>query len=114
MLKWSTNDIKIAAVLGEVRQKIDQAFHINVRAVLDDACRSTRADMTTAEKNQLFDKYIKSMHIEIAPDGEATIVLGKWCEWCIPYEREAWCLSPFFARRIKPAVQWQIQKPQVS
>lgn len=73
----NSNDIKIAAVLGEVRQKIDQAFHLNVRTVLDEACRSTRADMTTAEKNQLFDKYIKNMHIEIAPDGEATIVLGK-------------------------------------
>lgn len=70
-------DIKVAAVLREVRQKLDQAFHLNVRDILDEACRATRADMTTAEKNQFYDKYIKTMHVDISPNGEATIVLGK-------------------------------------
>lgn len=69
--------IKVAAVLREVRQKLDQAFHLNVRDILDEACRATRADMTTAEKNQFYDKYIKTMHVDISPNGEATIVLGK-------------------------------------
>lgn len=32
--------------------------------------------MTTAEKNQFYDKYIKTMHVDISPNGEATIVLG--------------------------------------
>ena len=68
---------KVAAVLREVRQKLDQAFHLNVRDILDEACRATRADMTTAEKNQFYDKYIKTMHVDISPNGEATIVLGK-------------------------------------
>lgn len=49
----------------------------NVRDILDEACRATRADMTTAEKNQFYDKYIKTMHVDISPNGEATIVLGK-------------------------------------
>lgn len=73
----NSNDIKIAAVLGEVRQRIDQSFHLNVQEILDEACRVTRADMTTAEKNQFSDKYIKNMRIEIAPNGEATIMLAK-------------------------------------
>ena len=73
----NSNDIKVAAVLREVRQKLDQAFHLNVRDILDEACRATRADMTTAEKNQFYDKYIKTMHVDISPNGEATIVLGK-------------------------------------
>ncbi len=72
----NSNDIKVAAVLREVRQKLDQAFHLNVRDILDEACRATRADMTTAEKNQFYDKYIKTMHVDISPNGEATIVLG--------------------------------------
>lgn len=49
----------------------------NVRDILDEACRATRAEMTTAEKNQFYDKYIKTMHVDISPNGEATIVLGK-------------------------------------
>lgn len=73
----NSNDIKVAAVLREVRQKLDQAFHLNVRDILDEACRATRADMTTAEKNQFYEKYIKTMHVDISPNGEATIVLGK-------------------------------------
>ena len=64
----NSNDIKVAAVLREVRQKLDQAFHLNVRDILDEACRATRADMTTAEKNQFYDKYIKTMHVDISPE----------------------------------------------
>lgn len=74
---YANKNIKVAAVLREVRQKLDQAFHLNVRDILDEACRATRADMTTAEKNQFYDKYIKTMHVDISPNGEATIVLGK-------------------------------------
>lgn len=57
---------------------IRTALELNyVRDILDEACRATRADMTTAEKNQFYDKYIKTMHVDISPNGEATIVLGK-------------------------------------
>ena len=31
----NSNDIKVAAVLREVRQKLDPAFHLNVRDILD-------------------------------------------------------------------------------
>lgn len=73
----NSNEIKIAAVLAEVRQALDQSFHLNIQDVLQDAYRATRADMTTAEKNQFYDRYIKNMKIVIAPNGEATIELGK-------------------------------------
>lgn len=73
----NSNDIKIAAVLSEVRQALDQAFHINVQDVLNEAIRSTRADMTSAERHQFYDKYIRNMKIVIAPNGDATIELSK-------------------------------------
>lgn len=73
----NSNDIKIAAVLSEVRQTLDRAFHINVNDVLQDAIRSTRADMTTAERNQFYDKYIRNMKIIIDQNGDASISLGK-------------------------------------
>lgn len=66
----NSNDIKVAAVLREVRQKLDQAFHLNVRDILDEACRATRADMTTAEKNQFYDKYIKPCMLISLPTGK--------------------------------------------
>ena len=73
----NSNEIKEAAVLAEVRQALDQAFHVNIQDILQEAYRATRADMTTAEKNQFYDRYIRSMKIVIAPNGEATIELGR-------------------------------------
>lgn len=73
----NSNEIKIAAVLSEVRRYLDNAFHINVQDMLKEAYRATRAEMSTTEKNNLYEKYIKPMKIVIAADGEATIKLGE-------------------------------------
>lgn len=72
----NSDEIKIAAVLSEVRRVLDQKFHINIQDILQEAYRATRAEMTAAEKNQFYDRYIKNMRVVIAPDGEATIELG--------------------------------------
>ena len=72
----NSDEIKIAAVLSEVRRVLDNSFHINVQDILQEAYTATRADLTTAEKRQLYDRYIRPMKIVIAPDGEATIELG--------------------------------------
>lgn len=39
----NSNEIKIAAVLSEVRQSLDQAFHVNIQEILENAYRTTRA-----------------------------------------------------------------------
>ena len=49
---------------------------MNIQEILENAYRTTRADMTTAEKTQFYDRYIKNMRIVIAANGEATIELG--------------------------------------
>ena len=72
----NSDEIKIAAVLSEVRRVLDNSFHINVQDILQEAYTATRADLTTAEKRQFYDRYIRPMKIVIAPDGEATIELG--------------------------------------
>lgn len=72
----NSNEIKTTAVLGEVRQTVDQSFHLNMKQVLEDACRVTRAEMSTGEMKQFYERYIKKMRVVIASDGEATIELG--------------------------------------
>ena len=72
----NSDEIKIAAVLSEVRRVLDNSFHINVQNILQEAYTATRANLTTAEKRQFYDRYIRPMKIVIAPDGEATIELG--------------------------------------
>lgn len=73
----NSNEIKTVAVLSEVRAALDQAFHININTLLEEAYTATRADMSTAEKEQFYNRYIKPMHIVIAANGEASIELGE-------------------------------------
>lgn len=72
----NSDNVRITVVLSEVRQKVDQSFHMNMKEVLDEACRVARADMTTAEREQFYNRYIKKMRVVIAANGDATIELG--------------------------------------
>jgi len=73
----NSDEIKITAMLNEVQSAIDDSLSLNIRQVLEEAYRRTRAEMSNAEKNQFYDKYIKRMTLNIAADGEVTIDLGK-------------------------------------
>lgn len=69
-------EIKVSAVLSEVRHRLDAALHINMKQMLDEIFTVTRADMTANEQKQFYDRYIKSMHLRIADNGDATLELG--------------------------------------
>ena len=73
----NSDEIKEAAVLSEVRRALDEAIHFNIQDILQEAFRATRADMSTAEKKQFYDRFIKNMKIVIAPNGEVAIELGR-------------------------------------
>jgi len=72
----NSNEIKVAAVLSEVRRVLDEAFSLNIHEVLQEAYTATRAEMTTAEKNQFYNRYIRPMKLAISPDGDVSIELG--------------------------------------
>ena len=72
----NSNGIKVQTVLAQIRQTVDDSFHMNMKVLLDEACRLARADMTDGEKQQFYKRYIKPMRVVIDPDGEATIQLG--------------------------------------
>lgn len=72
----NSNKIKVEAMLREVRRTLDEALHLNVKDMLRDAYLSTRANMSSAEQKQFYDRYIKSMRLAIAENGELSIVLG--------------------------------------
>lgn len=72
----NSSEIKVVALLSEVKRSIDEAFHLNIKDILQDAYRATRVEMTTAEKNQFYDRYIRTMKVVIAPDGVTTLALG--------------------------------------
>ncbi len=72
----NTSELKIAAVLSEVKKSIGSFMLGNINEILEDAYSSTRVDMSKVEKTQFYNKYIKPMRLSIANDGELSIVLG--------------------------------------
>ncbi|MCQ2419938.1 MAG: NYN domain-containing protein [Clostridia bacterium] len=68
-------ELKLEAVLTEVRRTLSESLHLNVTQMTEDAYTNTRAGMTESERRQFYDRYIKNMKLVIAPDGTASIQL---------------------------------------
>ena len=73
------DDIKMSALIREIRRYLDQAVKINVNVndLMEVAFKTTRMSMSDAQRKQFYAKYIKSMHIEIDGAGNMTIQIGK-------------------------------------
>lgn len=69
----NSNDIKIEALLKEVRAYLDRVplSQWNVREMLSEVYHNTRVSMTEAEENQFYVKYIKPMSLVIDPNSGA-------------------------------------------
>lgn len=72
----NSNQIKEQAVLREVQAELDEIVNFNIQEVLQAAYINTRADMSTSEKKQFYERYIRSMRLVIDPDGEVFVELG--------------------------------------
>lgn len=72
----NSNDIKVQAVLSEVKRNLDEAVQFNINDILDEAYRLTRANMSTGEKRQFYERYIKPMRLTTDKDGNVCVQLG--------------------------------------
>ncbi len=72
----NSNQIKEQAVLREVQAELDEIVNFNIQEVLQAAYINTRAEMSTAEKKQFSERYIRPMRLVIDPNGEVFVELG--------------------------------------
>ena len=72
----NSNQIKEQAVLREVQAELNEIVNFNIQEVLQAAYINTRADMSTSEKKQFYERYIRPMRLVIDPDGEVFVELG--------------------------------------
>ena len=49
---------------------IDNAVRLNVNAMFEEALRTTRIEMSEAEKKQFMAQHIRTMQMFISPEGE--------------------------------------------
>jgi len=66
--------MKISAVIAEFQHRLD-AFHIDLRAMLEDSVRAARADMSTNEFQQFYDRYVRPIRLSVSKSGEASLKL---------------------------------------
>ena len=72
----NSNQIKEQAVLREVQAELDEIVNFNIQEVLQAAYINTRADMSTSEKKQFYERYIRPMRLVIDPAGDVLVELG--------------------------------------
>lgn len=69
----NAEDVKHNAIFRAMYQHIDKTVRLNVNEMFNEALKVTRVEMTTAERNQFFAKYIKTMQMHIDANGDLSL-----------------------------------------
>ena len=72
----NSDEIRIQAVLNEVRKGLDEVVHFNIHDLFQDAIRQTRADLSTGEQAQFYDRYLRPMRLNVDKEGNVEVLLG--------------------------------------
>ena len=67
--------IQTSALLKAIHRYLDRSFQLNVNDMMEEVYKVTRVTMSDAEKRQFYDKFIRSMHLVIDKNGDASIEL---------------------------------------
>lgn len=73
----NAEDIKIGALFKEMYHYIDQAVRLNIYEMFTEALRATRIEMSSSEQKQFVDKYLKTMQMSIADNGDVTLEIKR-------------------------------------
>ena len=72
----NSDEIRIQAVLNEVRKSLDEAVHFNIQELFQEAIRRTRAELSTGEQAQFYDRYLRPMRLNVDKEGNVEVLLG--------------------------------------
>ena len=68
-----SEDIKMSALYKEMYRYIDKAVQLNVNTMFEEALRTTRIEMSEAEKKQFMAQHIRTIQMFISPEGEVVL-----------------------------------------
>ena len=54
---------------------MEKSVQLSVIDMLNDALRATRIEMTSAERQQFYDKYVKTLQLSISDEGKVSLVI---------------------------------------
>ena len=70
-----SEELKTNALFQEMRDYMEKSVQLNVIDMLNDALRATRIEMTSAERQQFYDKYVKTLQLSISDEGKVSLVI---------------------------------------
>lgn len=70
-----SEDLKQKALFREMAIYLEQAVHLNLNTMLDEALHATRVNMTPAERKQFYNKHLKPLQMNISEDGDVTLAI---------------------------------------
>lgn len=73
----SNLEFKRRVLLNEVGTQVRRAIHINARDILEQAVKVTRVPMSKEELEAFYDKYLRTMELTVAADGQISLRLKK-------------------------------------
>ncbi len=73
----NSEDIKREALFKEIYRRLHKALQLNVNDMFEAAILSTRVTMTSAEKQQFFDKHLRQMKLVLDEQGNASLELKR-------------------------------------
>lgn len=73
----NAEDIKLGALFKALYNCIDRSVRLNINDMLAEALRATRIEMSTLERKQFVDKYLKTMQMTISENGDVSLQLRR-------------------------------------
>lgn len=70
-------DIKVAALKKEMEEYLNRAVQFNVNDMMDAIFMQTGLQMTAGERQNFFDKYVKTLKLQIGIDGNASVQIAQ-------------------------------------
>lgn len=69
----SNYDMRIYAVLSDLNNKLRNACHINLRDMFAHACKTSMANLSSTEEQQIYDRYVKNVSLNLNENGDLSI-----------------------------------------
>ena len=70
-----SEELKINALFQEMRNYMEKAVQLNAIDMLDDVLRTTRIEMAFDERQQFYNKYIKTLQLSIDDSGKVSLAI---------------------------------------
>ena len=69
----NADDIRQTALFGSLNKTLSECVSFNINSLMDNAIRETRINMPQAEREQFIRKYLRTMQMEIADNGDVSV-----------------------------------------